>query len=90
MDLAGSTNQVQDTKLILDSIFLAKQQFDEQVDIFKGLSVKKFYSILEYDDDDIDNWLVEYFVKNQDIGEALHDISIDLRDLEGRLFNIKI
>jgi hypothetical protein len=33
---------------------------------------------------------VDYSVKNQDIEEALHNISIDLRDLEGDLFNIKI
>jgi phosphoribosyl-ATP pyrophosphohydrolase len=29
-------------------------------------------------------------MKNQDIEEALHGISLDLRDLEGELFNIKI
>jgi hypothetical protein len=90
VDLAGSTNEVQDPKLILNSLFLTKQQFDEQVEIFKGLSVEKFYGILEYDEDDIDNWLVDYSVKNQDIEEALHGISLDLRDLEGELFNIKI
>jgi hypothetical protein len=71
-------------------MFLTKQQFDEQVEIFKGLSVEKFYGILEYDEDDIDNWLVDYSMKNQDIEEALHGISLDLRDLEGELFNIKI
>ena len=49
-----------------------------------------FYGILEYDEDDIENWLVNYSVKNQDIEEALHGISIYLRDLEGDLFNIKI
>jgi hypothetical protein len=90
IDLAGSTNKVQDPKLILNSMFLTKQQFDEQVEIFKGLSVEKFYGILEYNEDDIDNWLVDYSVKNQDIEEALHGISLDLRDLEGELFNIKI
>jgi hypothetical protein len=29
-------------------------------------------------------------MKNQDIEEAVHGISLDLRDLEGELFNIKI
>jgi hypothetical protein len=29
-------------------------------------------------------------MKNQDIEDALHEISLDLRDLEGELFNIKI
>jgi hypothetical protein len=47
------------------------------------------YGILEYNEDEIDNWLVDYSVKNQDI-EGVHGISLDLRDLEGELFNIKI
>jgi hypothetical protein len=90
VDLAGSTNEVQDPKLILNSLFLTKQQFDEQVEIFKGLSIEKFYGIVVYDENSIDNWLVDYSVKNQDIEEILHGISIDLHDLEGELFNIKI
>jgi hypothetical protein len=71
-------------------MFLTKKQFDEQVEIFKGLSVETFYDTLEYDEDDKENWLVDYSVKNQDIEESLHGISLDLRDLEGELFNIKI
>jgi hypothetical protein len=90
IDLAGSTNEVQYPKLILNSMFLKKQQFDEQVEIFKGLTVGNFYSILKYNEDEIDNWLVDYSVKNQDIEEEIHCIFIDLRDLEGELFNIKI
>jgi hypothetical protein len=90
VDLAGSTNEFKDPKLILNSLFLTKQQFDEKVEIFKGLSIEKFYGILEYNEDDIDNWLMDYSMKNQDIEEALHGISLDLRDLEGELFNIKI
>jgi hypothetical protein len=90
IDLAGSTNEVQDPKLILNSLFLTKQAFDEQVEIFKGLSFEKFYGILEYSEDDVENWLVDYSMKNQDIEEALWNISIDLRDLEGDIFNIKI
>ena len=54
------------------------------------MSVEKFYGILEYDEDGIDSWLVDYSMKNQDIEEAIHVISLDLRDLEGELFNIKI
>ena len=67
IDLAGGTKEVQDPKLILNSMFLTKQQFDEQVEIFKGLSVEKLHGILEYDEDDIENWLVDYSMKNQDI-----------------------
>jgi hypothetical protein len=90
IDLVGGTNEVQDPKLILNSMFLTKKQFDEQVEIFKGLSVEIFYGILKYNEDEINNWLVDYSVKNQDIEEAIHGISLELRDLEGELFNIKI
>jgi hypothetical protein len=54
------------------------------------LSIEKLYGIIEYDENAIDNWVVYYSVKNQDIEEILHGISIDLCDLEGELFNIKI
>jgi hypothetical protein len=63
VDLVGSTNKVPDPKLILNSLFLTKQQFNEQVDIFRGLSIEKFYGIIEYDENAIDNWLVDYSVK---------------------------
>jgi hypothetical protein len=90
VDLAGRSNKFQDPKLIFNSLFLTKQQFNEKVDIFKGFSIDKFYGIIVYDENTIDKWLVDYSVKNQDIEEVLHGISIDLRDLEGELFNIKI
>jgi hypothetical protein len=64
--------------------------FNDFVSVFKGLSFEKFYGIIEYDENALDNWLVDYSVKNQDIEEILHGISIDLHDLEGELFNIKI
>jgi hypothetical protein len=51
IDLAGGTDEVQDPKLILNSMFLTKQQFDEQVEIFKGLSAEIFYGILEYNEE---------------------------------------
>jgi hypothetical protein len=69
---------------------MTKQQFDEQVEILKGLSAEFFYEIVEYNEEEIDNWLVDYSVKNQDIEDAIHGISHDLRDLEGKLLNIKI
>ena len=67
IDLARSTNEVQDPNLIVNALPLTKQAFDEQVDIFKGLYLEKFYDILEYDEDNVDNWLVDYSVKIQEI-----------------------
>jgi hypothetical protein len=53
--IAGRANKVQDPKLIFNSFFLTKQDFDEQVEIFKGLSFENFYAILVYNEDDLDN-----------------------------------
>jgi hypothetical protein len=46
--------------------------------------------MIEYGEEEIDNWIIDYSMKNQDIEESIHVISHDLRDLEGELFNIKI
>ena len=70
IDLGGSTNKVQDSKLIQKSLYLTKQSLDEQVEIFKGLSFENFYGILEYSEDDMENWLVDYSMKIKDIEEA--------------------
>ena len=60
IDLARRTNDFQDPNLIVNSFPLTKQAFVKQVDIFKALSLEKFYNILEYGEDDFDNWLVDY------------------------------
>jgi hypothetical protein len=90
IDLAGNTGEVQDSRLIINSIFMTRQQFEEHVDILKIISAENFNSIIEYDEREIENWLVDYANKNQDIEESIHNISHDLRDLEGELFDIKI
>jgi hypothetical protein len=69
---------------------LTKQAFDEKFDILKGLSLEKFYDILKYGQDDVDNRLVDYSAQNEEIEHDLHSISIDLRKLENEFFNIKI
>jgi hypothetical protein len=60
------------------------------VDILKSISAEKFNSIIEYDEREIENWLVDYANKNQDIEESIHNISHDLSDFEGELFDFKI
>jgi hypothetical protein len=90
IDLVANTNEVQDPKLIFKSFFLTKQAFDDQFHIYKKLSFENFYQILEYGEDDVKTWLVGYAIKNQDVQEALHNLSIDIRDFESELFGIKI
>jgi hypothetical protein len=69
---------------------LTKKAFDEKLDILKGLSLEKFYDILEYGVYEVENWLVDYSAHNEEIEQALHSISMDLRKLENELFDIEI
>jgi len=90
INLARRTNDFQDPNLIVNSFPLTKKDFDKQVDIFKALSLEMFYNILEYGQDDVDNWLVDYLVQNEEIDQALRNLSIDFKELENEIFNIKI
>jgi hypothetical protein len=54
------------------------------------LSAEKFNSMIGYTKDDIDNWLVEYANRNEDIETTLQNLSIDYRKYENELFKIKV
>jgi hypothetical protein len=45
-------------------MFMTRKQFDEHVEILKGLSDEKFNGITEYGEENIDNWLIDYSMKN--------------------------
>jgi hypothetical protein len=90
LDLAGTTIEVQDPKLIVNSILQTRQQFEEHVEILKGLSTEKFNNMIEYTKHDIESWLVEYVNRNEDIEITLQQLSIDYREIEGTLFDIKV
>jgi hypothetical protein len=90
MDLAGTTSEVQDPNLILKSLSVTKEAFQEQVDILKGLSFKKFYVILEYCLDEHEHWVLDCASHNEEIEQSLHSISMDLRKLENDLYDIEI
>jgi hypothetical protein len=90
LDIAGTTIEVADPNLISNSMLMTRQQFEEQVETLKKLSAEKFDSMVEYTYDDIDNWLVEYTNRNEDIETTLQNLSIDHREIESELLNIKV
>jgi uncharacterized protein YeeX (DUF496 family) len=55
-----------------------------------SLSTEKFNNMIEYTKNDIDNWLLEYVIRNEDIETTLKNISIDYREYENELFKIKL
>ena len=58
--------------------------------MFKALSLENFYSILQFDQAHIHDWLVKYAVQNEEIHQALSNLSIDFWELKNDIFNIKI
>jgi hypothetical protein len=81
LDLARITGEVQDPKPISNSIPLTRKQFEEHVEILKGISAEKFNSMTEDTKQEIESWLLEYVNKNEDIEITLQQISIDYREL---------
>jgi hypothetical protein len=53
-------------------------------------SAEKFNSLTEYTKQEVESWLVSDVNKNEDIEDILHQLSIDFRDLENSLFDIKV
>jgi len=49
-----------------------------------------FYRMIEYTYDDINSWLVEYINKNEDIETILKNLSINHREIDSELLNIKL
>jgi predicted double-glycine peptidase len=90
LDIASNTIEVSDPSLISNSIIMSRWQFEEQVENLKKSSTGKFDSMVEYTYDDIDNWLVEYTNKNDNIETILQNLSIDHREIENELLNIKV
>jgi hypothetical protein len=90
LDIAGTTIEVSDPNLISNSMIMSREQFEEQVENLKKSLTEKFDSMVEYTYDDIDNWLVEYTNKNEDIETILQNLSIDHREIESELLNIKV
>jgi hypothetical protein len=90
LDLLGTTREVQDPKLILNSMLMTREKFQEHLEIMKGVSTEKFNSMNKYTENEVESWLVSYANKNEDIEDTLHQLSFDLREFKGTLFDIKI
>jgi hypothetical protein len=88
--LAGTTREVEDPKLFLNSILMTREQFEEHLEILKAISAKKFNSLTEYSEQEVKSLLVIYVNKNEYIEDNLHQLSIEFKDLERTLFDIKI
>ena len=58
-------------------MLVTRQHFEGRVEELKRASTEKFDTMIEFTHDDIDNCLVEYINKNEDIENTLQNSSID-------------
>jgi hypothetical protein len=90
LDITGTTIEVPDPKYLSNSMLMTRQHFEEKIEELKGTLSKKFDNMIEFTHDEIDSWLVEYTNKNENIENILQNLSVDLREIEKELFNVKI
>jgi hypothetical protein len=90
LDLARTIGEVQSPKFISNYIIITREKFEDHVEILKGLSMDKLNSTTEYMEQEIECWLMEYVNKNEDIEVTLQQFSIDLREFESTLFEIRV
>ena len=90
LDIVGTTIEVPDPKYLSNSMLVTRQHFEEKIEELKRTSTEKFDNMVEYTCDDIYYWLVEYTNKNEDIETILQNLSIDHREIQSELLNIKL
>ena len=82
LKLAGSTEDVEDPHLIMNSIILSKEKMEEKLDSLKISSTDMFNNLIEYSKIEVEGWIVCYVNKNDDIEDTLHQLTMEFKYLE--------
>jgi hypothetical protein len=89
MKLVDFTKESDGTHLLMDTILFSKEKLWEQLEALKVAWANEFSDSFEFFKEEVERWFVLYINKNDDIEDMLHQLSIDLRELENELFKIK-
>jgi hypothetical protein len=89
LKLVDLTKELDGPHLIMDTILLSREKLLEQLEALKVAWANEFSDSIEFSEDEIERWLVLYVNKNEDIEDTLHQLSLDLRELENELFETK-
>jgi 50S ribosomal subunit-associated GTPase HflX len=73
----------------MDTMLMSKEKLLEQLEALKVAWESEFSDSVEFFKEEVERWLVQYINKNDDIEDTLHQLSIDLREMENELFEIK-
>jgi len=68
--------------LIVDSIVLSKDQLKGHLDALKFSWENEFNDITKYLEEQVEKWMINYVNKNENVEDTLHQLSLDIRDIE--------
>jgi hypothetical protein len=88
--LVDLTKELDVLNLLMGTIFSSKEQLLEQLDILKFAWASEFTNSIEFSEQEIKKWLVRYINRNNKVNDTLHQLGMDLRDMENELFEIRI
>jgi hypothetical protein len=88
--LVDVTKELEGPHLIMDSIFLTKDQLQEQLEALKISWANEFNNLTEFSQEEVEKWLVHYVNKNEDQEDIIHQLGFELKDIEDELFDLKI
>jgi hypothetical protein len=63
---------------------------EETLDSLNITSAEKFNNLTQYSETKVESWLVHYVNKNDDIEDTFHRLSMEFKDMENSLFDIKV
>jgi hypothetical protein len=89
LKLVDLTKELDNPNLLMDTILMSKEKLLDQLEALKVAWASEFTDSIEFSEDEVERWLVRYINKNDDIEDTLHQLSIDLREMENELFEIK-
>jgi hypothetical protein len=70
----------------MDTILLSWEQLIDQLEALKISWANEFSDSIEFFEDEIESWLFWYVNKKKDIEDTIHQLILDLKELENKLF----
>jgi hypothetical protein len=84
--LVDLTKELNGPSLLMDTILSSKEQLLEQLNVLKVAWANKFTESIEFFEEEIRRWLVTYINRNDEVDDTLHQLGMDLREMENEMF----
>jgi hypothetical protein len=80
------TKELDGSDLLMDTTLSSKEKLLDQLNVLKVAWENEFTESIEFSKEEIKKWLVKYINKNDEVDDTLHQLGMDLRDMENEMF----